>query len=140
MLALNAIGVGLFCWLIFALAVYALPFFVAFNIGMAAFEGGASLLGALLVGIVSGALTLVLGQVAFTASRRLALRIVIATAYAVPAAVAGYQVAFALSHIGVPLPAWREIFACLGAVCVGGTAWTRLTVFAEPGPFDLAGW
>ena len=28
-LLLNIAGIGLFCWLIFTLAVYALPFFVA---------------------------------------------------------------------------------------------------------------
>ena len=27
-LLLNTVGIGLFCWLIFTLAVYALPFFV----------------------------------------------------------------------------------------------------------------
>jgi hypothetical protein len=27
-LLLNTVGLGLFCWLIFTLAVYALPFFV----------------------------------------------------------------------------------------------------------------
>ncbi|MGN8543679.1 hypothetical protein ACQPTN_00610 [Bradyrhizobium sp. 13971] len=67
------------------------------------------------------------------------MRIAIATAFAVPAAVAGYHVAFALSQIGMPSQAWREMFACLGAVFLGGTAWTRLTIFAEPRPFELAG-
>ena len=33
-LVLNTVGIGLFCWLIFTLAVYALPFFVAMNAGM----------------------------------------------------------------------------------------------------------
>ena len=33
---LNTVGIGLFCWLIFALAVYALPFFVAVSVGIMA--------------------------------------------------------------------------------------------------------
>ena len=33
-LLLNTVGIGLFCWLIFTLAVYALPFFVAINAGI----------------------------------------------------------------------------------------------------------
>ena len=41
-----------------------------------------------------------------------------------------------MSQIGVPSLVWREVFACIGAVFIGGTAWTRLTVFAEPHPFD----
>lgn len=138
-LVLNTVGIGLFCWLIFALAVYALPFFVAVSLGMMAFQSGAGIVGALLVGMASGALTLAIGQVAVAVSRSLALRIAIATAFAVPAAVAGYHVVFALSQIGVPSLAWREAFACLGAVCIGGTAWTRLTVFAETRPLEPAG-
>ena len=83
-----------------------------------------------------GALTLVLGQVAFAVTRSSALRIAIATAFAVPAAVAGYHVVFAVSNIGVPSLAWREVFASLGAVCVGGTAMTRLVVLAKTRPFE----
>ncbi|QOZ13038.1 hypothetical protein SAMN05192541_15522 [Bradyrhizobium arachidis] len=138
-LVLNTLGIGLFCWAIFALAVYALPFFVALSIGMTAFQSGAGLIGALLLGTTGGALTLVLGQIAFAVTRSLALRIAIATAFAVPAAVAGYHVVFAVSHIGVPSLAWREVFACLGAVCIGVTSWTRLIVLAKTGPFEPDG-
>jgi hypothetical protein len=130
-LALNTLGIGLFCWAIFALAVYALPFFVAFSIGTLAFHGGAGVVGALLIAFASGALTLTVGQIVVAVSRSRILRIAIAAAFAVPAAIAGYYVIFALSQIGVPSMAWREAFACLGAVCIGGTAWTRLTVFAK---------
>jgi hypothetical protein len=59
---LNTVGIGLFCWLIFTLAVCALPFFVAVNAGMMAFHGGAGILGAPLVGIAAGAVTLAIGQ------------------------------------------------------------------------------
>ncbi|MDA9443355.1 hypothetical protein XH98_30575 [Bradyrhizobium sp. CCBAU 51745] len=138
-LVLNTLGVGLFCWAIFALAVYALPFFVALSIGMTAFQNGAGVFSAMLIGTAGGVLTLAVGQAAVAITRSLTLRIAIATAFAVPAAVAGYQVAFALSQIGMPSLAWREILACLGAVCVGGTTWTRLTAFAEPRPLELAG-
>ncbi|MGY4168143.1 hypothetical protein [Bradyrhizobium sp. USDA 4529] len=101
-LVLNALGIGLFCWAIFALAVYALPFFVALICGMIAFHGGAGVIGALLVGSVAGALTLAAGEVAFAVTPSLALRLVIATIFAVPAAIAGYNVVFALSQIAVP--------------------------------------
>ena len=138
-LVLNTLGIGLFCFAIFALAVYALPFFVALSIGITALQSGTGACGALLIGTAGGALTLVLAQVAVAATRSLILRIAIATAFAVPAAVAGYHVVFALSQIGVPSLAWREAFACLGAVCVAGTAWRRLTVFAEARPFSSVG-
>ena len=136
-LVLNAVGIGLFCWLIFTLAVYALPFFVAVNAGMLAFHRGTGVVGASIVGIAAGAVTLAVGQTAFSIARSLILRAAIAAVFAIPAAVAGYHVVLLLmSQIGVPSMAWREVFACLGAVFIGGTAWTRLTVFAAPSPAE----
>jgi hypothetical protein len=41
----NIAGIGVFCWLISTLAVYALPFFVAINAGTWALHSGAGLLG-----------------------------------------------------------------------------------------------
>ena len=134
-LVLNAVGIGLFCWLIFTLAVYALPFFVAVNAGMLAFHG-AGVVGASIVGIAAGAVTLAVGQTAFSIARSLILRAAIAAVFAIPAAVAGYHVVLVMSQIGVPSMAWREVFACLGAVFIGGTAWTRLTVLAAPSPAE----
>ncbi len=135
-LVLNTVGIGLFCWLIFTLAVYALPFFVAVSAGLMAYHSGAGILGAPLVGIAAGGVTLAIGQSAFAIARFPILRAAIAAAFAVPAAIAGYHVVFAMSQLGMPSLAWREVFACLGAVFIGGTAWTRLAVFAEPRPFD----
>ncbi|WP_229169319.1 hypothetical protein [Bradyrhizobium altum] len=139
-LILNTLGIGLFCWAIFALAVYALPFFVALSLGMMALQSGAGLIGALLVATAGGALTLVLGQVAVAVTRSLALRIAIATAFAVPAAVAGYHAVFAVSYIGVPSLAWRDVFACFGAVCIGVTSWARLMVLAKTNRSSRARW
>jgi hypothetical protein len=130
-LILSMFGIGLFCWLIFTLAVYALPFFVGLTAGIAAFHGGAGVIGALLVGIVTGALTLGVGQIAFAVVRPLPLRAAIAAAFAIPAAIAGYHVVLGLSQIGVPSLIWREVFAWIAAMVIGGTAWARMTVFAE---------
>ena len=138
-LILSIFGIGLFCWLIFTLAVYALPFFVGLTAGMAAFHGGAGVLGAILVGIVIGALTLGIGQVAFALVKPMALRAVIAAAFAIPAAIAGYHAVLGLSQIGVPSLLWREVFAWIGAILIGGTAWARMTVFAEPLPLRPGG-
>lgn len=56
---------------------------------------------------------------------------VIAAVFALPTTFAGYHVVLAMAQIGVPLLAWCEVFACLGAVFIGGRAWTRLTIFTE---------
>jgi hypothetical protein len=134
---LNFAGIGLFCWLIFTLAVYALPFFVGLDVFMMALHGGAGILGAPLVGIAAGGMTLAIGQTAFAMTRSVITRAIIAALFAVPATLAGYQVVFAMSQIGVPSLVWREIFfACLGAVFTGSAAWMRLTIFTETRPHD----
>jgi hypothetical protein len=130
-LILSVFGIGLFCWLIFTLAVYALPFFVGLTAGMAAFHG-AGVIGALLVGIVAGALTLGVGQIAFAVVRSLPLRAAIAAAFAIPAAIAGYHAVLGLSQIGVPSLIWREVFAWIGAIFISGTAWARMTSLPSP--------
>ena len=135
-LLLNFAGIGLFCWLIFTLAVYALPFFVGLNVFIMALHGGAGILGAPLAGIAAGGITLAIGQRAFAMTRSGIIRAIIAALFALPATLAGYQVVFVMSQIAVPSLAWREIFACLGAIFIGGTAWTRLTIFTEGRPLD----
>ena len=130
-LLLNTVGIGLFCWLIFTLAVYALPFFVAINAGIWAFHSGAGVLGTPLVAVAAGGMSLAIAQIAFATTRSLILRAIIAALFALPAALAGYHVALAMAQMGVPSRFWREVFACVGAVFIGGTAWTRLAVFTE---------
>jgi hypothetical protein len=138
-LLLNFAGIGLLCWLIFTLAVYALPYFVGLYVFMLALHGGAGILGAPLAGIAAGGMTLAIGQMAFAMTRSVIARAIVAALFAVPATVAGYQVVFAMSQIGVPPLAWREIFGCISAVFIGGTAWTRLTVFTGARPLDSSG-
>ena len=128
-LLLNFAGIGLFCWLIFVLAV--LPFFVGLAVFMMALHGGASVLGAPIVGIAAGGMTLAIGQTPFAMTRSVIIRPIIAALFAVPATLAGYQVVFAMSQNGVPSLIWREVFACIGAVFIGRTAWMRLTILNE---------
>ena len=69
---------------------------------MMAFHSGAGVLGAPLVGIAAGGMTLAIGQIAFAMTRSVIFRAIIAALFAVPATLAGYQVVFAMSQIGVP--------------------------------------
>jgi hypothetical protein len=138
-LILSFFGISLFCWMIFTLTVYALPFFVGLTAGMAALHNGAGILGAFLAGIVVGALTLSVGQVAFARVRLIPLRAAIATAFVIPAAIAGHHAVLGLSQIGVPSPFWREAFAWVSAIVIGCTAWARMTVLAEPLPCGRTG-
>ena len=125
-------GIGALCWLLFNLAVYALPFFVGMTAGMAAYHSGAGVVGAVIVGFVAAAITLGIGQFIFAAVTSPLLRGIIALLFAAPATVAGYYAALGLARIGVPSVIWREVFSVIGAICVGCTAFVRISVLAPP--------
>ena len=131
-ITVGILGIGLFCWLVFTLTVYALPFFVGLTSGMAAFHAGLGASGSLLVGIVTGILTLGGGRLAFALVKSVPLRAAIAAGFAIPAGIAGYHAVLGLSEIGISSLAWREAFAWVGAVVIGCTAWARLTGLAGP--------
>ncbi len=131
-IVLSVFGLGFFCWLLFTLAVYALPFFAGLTVGLAAFHSGSGVVGGLIVGVLAGVAALAIGQIAFATVRTPLIRAAIGLLYAVPAAIAGYHATLGLAHIGSPSDGWRDAFAILGAVLIGGTAWARMTLFAPP--------
>ena len=59
-------ALGAICWILFNLAVFALPFFAGVTAGTAAYHSGAGPLGAIMVGIGAGVATLLVGQLALT--------------------------------------------------------------------------
>jgi len=129
---LSVFGLGFFCWLMLTLAVYALPLLSGLSVGLAAFHSGSGFIGALVVGLLVGVTILLLGQIVFATVRTPLIRLLIGLVYAVPAAVAGYQLCFALAGIGMPAGDWRHVFAAAGAVAVGLTAFTRMALFVPP--------
>ncbi len=131
-LVLSFFGVGIFCWLLFTLAIYAFPFFVGLTVAFAVFHSGVGVIGAFLLGCFAGGATLAAGQIAFATSRSPLIRGGIELLYALPAAIAGYHATLGLVEIGVPAAAWQEAFALVGAVVIGCTAWARLAMFAPP--------
>lgn len=134
-IVLNIIGLGFFCWVMFTLAIYALPLFVGMNAGLYAHESGIGPLGAIGLGIVAAAFVLVIGQTIFWSVRAPILRIATALMFAVPAALAGYYATFGLSGLTMTSDIWRQFFALIGAVVIGATAWARLAASPpdEPG-------
>jgi hypothetical protein len=128
----SFISLGFLCWLLFALAVQALPVFVGLAAGVAAYHSGSGEFGAFLVGLIAGALTLAAGQIAVAAFRSPLIRTAIALVFVVPAAIAGYHAALGLAQIGVPAELWQRAFALIGAVAVGATAWARLALLIPP--------
>jgi hypothetical protein len=100
---------------------------------MWAFETGAGVIGAVLVGLVAGVVALFAAQLLFAFVRSLALRAVIALLFAAPAAVAGYHAVIGISALLVPSEVWRHIFAAIGGLVVGVSAAVQLAAFAGAG-------
>ncbi len=99
---LSVFAIGFFCWLLFTLAVYALPFYIGLIAAFAAFHHGYSLFGSALIAIIVAASVLALGQLLFAAVRMPLLRACIALVFAIPAAVAGYHATLGIAHICIP--------------------------------------
>jgi hypothetical protein len=137
-LALVAGGLGFLCWLLFTLAIYALPFFIGLSLGFAALHSGAGYFGAFVVGMIAAVTALALGKFAFANARSPLIRTTIGLVYAVPAAIAGYQATLGLAQIGTPSGAWCVAFAVVGALAVGTTAWCRVTGFIMAAPIQGA--
>lgn len=129
---LSVLGLGFMVYVLFTLAVYALPFFVAVTVGMHVHDNEAGLLAAFATGFISGAVTLLAGQIAFATTRSVPVRLAIGAFYAAPAGIAGYHAIKGLSEIGGAGETWTLVFAWIGAVIVVGTAWARIASLAGP--------
>ena len=129
-IVVSLFGLGTALVLLFTLAIYAVPFFVGLTVGMWAFETGAGVIGAVLVGLVAGVVALFAAQMLFASVRSLALRAVIALLFAAPASVAGYHAVLGISALLVPSEAWRHVFAAIGGLAVGVSAAVQLAAFS----------
>jgi hypothetical protein len=120
------IALGFLCWLLFNLAVYALPCLLGISAAIWSFHHGSGYLGALAVAFLSGAASLALGQLAFAHLRSPQARLGTALLFAGPAAAAGFYAALGLARDIGSGPYWSEAFAVVGAALVGGTAFVRI--------------
>ena len=108
---LAFIGLAYLCWLVFSLAIYALPFFAGASAGLATYHNGSGPIAAIIVGAIAGSITLIAGQIAFTTLCSPLIRAAIGLLFAVPpAAVAEVESGF--QRAGLPL--W-----CVGVVHEG---------------------
>jgi len=92
------IGFGFLCWLLFTLAIHALPALVGLTASLAAYHGGRVRLARSPFGLIAGALTLAAGRIAIAAFRSPVVRAAIALLFAGPAAMAGYYAVLGLAR------------------------------------------
>jgi uncharacterized membrane protein YeaQ/YmgE (transglycosylase-associated protein family) len=131
---LSIAAIGFFCWLLFTLAVFALPFFAGVSAGLLAYHTGAGWLGAIIVGLVGAALTLGIGQFLLIVVQPLWARMLIALAFVAPAALAGYHATHGIVKRTMPSENWQIVFSIIGAVAVGSTAFMRMAAMATTVP------
>lgn len=122
-LPLALIGVGFMIYLLFAAATYVLPIYAGLSADFAALHAGASYTSAILLGILAFLLVVMLRQMAAQQPSRPA-RIAVALLFAVPAAVAGFQVASALLHLG-GVGSWGVALSLAAALATGTVAAKR---------------
>lgn len=127
-------GLGFFCWLLFTLAVYALPFLAAVSAGMFVYDSGAGPIGIIAAGTLTGILTLIAGQAVFATMRSPLIRMLIAVLFAAPAAFAGFHATHGIAALTMPSGIWQMIFAVTGSIAVGATAWTRMAMLTPAPP------
>ena len=121
--ALSLLGLGVICWILFSLAVYALPFFVAVTVGHYLYTSEVDFISAIAAAFFAGAATLILGQIAFATIRSTPVRLALGALYALPAGLAGFHAIKGLSQIGSADETWT---------LVGVTAWARVSALAGP--------
>ncbi len=131
---LVLLGIGCLCWLLFTLAVFALPFVVGLMSGIWAFHTGAGVLGGIIVGLIAGGATFGLGQLALAFVPWTWLRLLIILAYVAPAALAGYGITHGMAQLAMPSPTWQAIFAIVGAIAASVTSFMRFTGMTPAAP------
>lgn len=129
---LSLLGLGVICWVLFNLAVYALPFFVAVTVGHTLYTWEFGLMSAIAAAFIAGAATLIFGQIAFATIRSTPARLTLGVVYALPAGIADFHAIRGLSGMGGAGDAWTLVFAGIGAVVIGVTAWGRVAALAGP--------
>ena len=135
LILLFILAIGFFCWLLFQLAVYAFPFFIAVTAGFAAYHHVVALPVSLLLALLAGAATLGAGQAAFSHLTSSALRTTVGLLFAMPAAWAGYAAAVSIAGLATTSHFWCGMAGILSALATGATALMRLAMYM-PGSLD----
>jgi hypothetical protein len=120
------------CWLLFALAVFALPFFIGLTVGLWSHETGAGIFPAFLLGAFAAGATFGIGQFLLAVLRSTWLRLLVALAFAAPAALAGFYATHGIVEHTMPSQTWQFVFSIISAAAVGITAFVRVTAMAAP--------
>jgi hypothetical protein len=114
-------------WLVFSLAIYALPLWAGVTTAFFMHNHGQSLVASILGGFAVAILILAGGQVLFSTVRSPLARLGLALLYAVPAGIAGYHAVYGIGTMAIGAGAIVTILSWIGAFVIAAAAWRRLT-------------
>lgn len=123
--ALIIVAVFLICALLFRLSIHALPLFVAFLAGSAAYRSGSGIVAALAAAAVAAIILLAVAQLAMAHANSDWTRAAIGLAFAAPAAIAGYHAVHGIAAATMPQSAWQFTVSVLGAGIIAAASWTQ---------------
>ena len=113
-------------WLLFRLAVYALPVATGVSLAFWIRDHDYGYLAAILGGFAAGVAVLVIGQILFTVIRSPIVRLAIALLFAIPAGIAGYHAVQGVVGLAIDPGVMLSSLSWIGGVTIAVTAWMRL--------------
>lgn len=130
---ISVVLIAMLCVVAYTLAVYALPFMLGLTAAQFAYQTGAGLVGAGLVGLIAAGAAFGILAVLFERLNSPILRVVVALVFAAPAAVAGYALVHGVTKEAVPAEIWRQLFCIAGGAFVGISALGKLAALRPGG-------
>lgn len=113
--------------LLFSLASLALPVGAAILTAFWLRDQGQGILASILVGFLVGVVIHLIGQLLFQNSRSPLLRTLVALAFVVPAAVAGFHAVDGFARLAIGAGVVRTLIGSLGSITIGYAAWSGLS-------------
>ncbi|EZP68888.1 hypothetical protein BV96_04122 [Sphingomonas paucimobilis] len=124
-------------WLLFRLAVYALPVAAGISVAFWMRDHDFGYLAAL-GGFATGVVVLVVGQFLCTVIRSPIVRLAIALLFAIPAGIAGYHAVLGVIGFAIDPGVMLSTLSWIGGVIIAVTAWIRLASLEISQPAQAA--
>jgi hypothetical protein len=134
LIIISTILIGTPRILAYRLAVYALPVLLGIEIAHIAYQTGAGMIGASIIGFIAGAVASGLLSAPFVSLRSPAARCAVGLIFARPATGAGYALTAGISANAIPSEFWRLMYCILGGYLVGAAAFARQSIPAARRP------
>lgn len=115
-----------FCAVLYFCAVYIVPFAIAVWVAFWAIHAGSGEIGGFAIGAVAGVALFLTGKLTFQTSRSPVVRWLIAMAFAIPAAIAGFNLVQQVWPLIMTPTTWEYVVGVMVGVATGVTVIARL--------------